>query len=90
MGNIKTRPFAAAQPQQKNSNCLGESCACYVKMHKSRQVQADNSKFSNPEIFYRYTGCGLIAQVPWELVKRKKTPETPQYKLQEKNAKDRT
>jgi hypothetical protein len=26
-------------------------------------------KFVDPEYVYRYTGCGLIAQIPWKLVK---------------------
>lgn len=68
MENLKVCPFAAANPQQKNSDCLGESCACYVKIQKPCLMQTDECEI---EIFYRYYGCGLITQVPWELVKRK-------------------
>ena len=34
MEHAKVCPFAAANPQQENSDCLGDACACYVKMHK--------------------------------------------------------
>jgi hypothetical protein len=73
----KVCPLAAAHPQQENSDCLGEACACYVKMHKHRLMQADGDRFVDPEYFYRYTGCGLIAQVPWELIKREKNSDSP-------------
>ena len=76
MANAKVCPFAAAQPQQKNSDCLGEECACYVKMQKSLLMQTDSNKLVDPEYFYRYTGCGLVAQVPWELIKHEEKPKT--------------
>jgi hypothetical protein len=75
MSNLKVCPLAAAHPQQSNSDCLGEACACYVKMHKHRVMQADGSRFVDPDYFYRYIGCGLVGQVPWELVKRETKPE---------------
>jgi hypothetical protein len=77
MENAKVCPFAAAIPQQKNSDCLGEACACYVKMHKPYLMPTDQCA---PKFFYRYKGCGLVAQVPWELVKRKESPRTTQHK----------
>ena len=70
MANGKICPLAAAQPQQENSDCLGEACACYVKMHKPLQLQVANCKFADPEYFYSYSGCGLVTRVPFELVKR--------------------
>ena len=73
----KVCPLASAHPQQENSDCIGEACACYVKMHKQRLMQADGSRFVDPEYFYRYTGCGLVAQVPWELMKREKNSDSP-------------
>ena len=68
MKNPKVYPFAAANPQQKNSDCLGEGCACYVKMHKPSLKQTDQREM---EFFYRYKGCGLVAHFPLELIKRK-------------------
>lgn len=76
MQNLKVCPLAAAHPQQKNSDCLGEACACYVKMHKRLKMQTDPGKLDDSEFFYRYKGCGLVAQVPWELVKREEKPKT--------------
>ncbi len=73
---MKACPLAAANPEQKNSDCLGEACACYIKMHKHRLTHAESSRFVDSEYFYRYTGCGLIAHVPWELVKREKDQKT--------------
>jgi hypothetical protein len=77
MVNLKVCPLAAAHPQQKNSDCLGEACACYVKMDKQLLMQTESSRLVDPEYFYRYTGCGLVAQVPWELIKREKNSESP-------------
>jgi hypothetical protein len=65
----KVCPLAASHPQQENSDCLGEACACFVKMHKPCLIQTDEFEIDNSEFFYRYKGCGLVAQVPWELVK---------------------
>jgi hypothetical protein len=76
MEKSKLCPFAAANPQQENSDCLGEACACYVKMHKPRLMQTDRCKMVDSEFFYRYKGCGLVAQVPWELVNREENPKT--------------
>ena len=75
MTNFKVCPFAAAQPMQKNSDCLGEACACYVKMQKTRLMQTGNTSIVDPESFYRYVGCGLVAHIPWELVNFEKIPE---------------
>jgi hypothetical protein len=73
----KVCPLAAAHPQQENSNCLGEACACYVIKHKHRTKQTDQGKIDDPKFFYRYKGCGLVAQVPWKLVKREKNSDSP-------------
>ena len=77
----KVCPFAAAHPQPENSDCLGEACACYVRMHKPRVMQGNHCQLADPEYFYRYVGCGLVAHIPWELVKREekqeKRPEQP-------------
>lgn len=78
MANLKTCPFAAAHPHQENSDCLGEACACYVKMDKPRLMQANHCKLTDPEYFYRYAGCGLVTHVPWELVKREEKQQNPQ------------
>ena len=67
MENPKVCPFAAANPQQENSDCLGDACACYVKMYKPCLIPSEHCEI---EFFYRYKGCGLVAHVPWELVKR--------------------
>jgi hypothetical protein len=73
----KVCPLAAAHLQQENSDCLGEACACYVKMYKHFLMQTDGSRFVEHEYFYRYIGCGLVAQVPWELIKREKKSDSP-------------
>jgi hypothetical protein len=80
MENPKVCPFAAANPQQENSDCLGEACACYVKMHKHRLMQTDQCKMIDSEFFYRYKGCGLVTHVPWELVKREENQTTTEPK----------
>jgi hypothetical protein len=72
MENRKTCPFAAAQPQQKNSDCLGESCACYIKLNKRQLKLAEQSNLPDQEFYYCYSGCGLVTQIPWELVKQEK------------------
>ena len=74
--NLRLCPLAAARTQQENSDCLGEACACYVKMHKPRVMQSDRCKLLDPEYFFRYVGCGLIAHIPWELAKREKDQKT--------------
>ena len=80
MKNPKVCPLAAAHPQQKNSDCLGEACACYVKMHKRKTMPTDQGKLVDSKFFYRYKGCGLVAQVPWELVNREENPKTTEPK----------
>ena len=61
MEHAKVCPFAAANPQQENSDCLGDACACYVKMHKPRCIASAEYKMADPEYFYRYFGCGLVS-----------------------------
>jgi hypothetical protein len=80
MGNSKVCPFAAAVPEQKNSDCLGEACACYVKMRKPRLMQTGQIKTIDSEFLYRYKGCGLVAHVPWELVKREENQKATEPK----------
>jgi hypothetical protein len=80
MERHKVCPLAAAHSQQENSDCLGEECACYVKMHKPCLMQTDQSKMIDSEFFYRYKGCGLVTHVPWELVKREENPATTEPK----------
>ena len=76
----KVCPLAAAHPQQENSDCLGEACACYVKMNKPCLMQTDQCEIVDSEFFYRYRGCGLVAHVPWKLVKREETPKSTEPK----------
>jgi hypothetical protein len=73
---MKVCPLAAANPQQQNSDCLEEACACYVKMHKPRPLQADNLAIADPEYFYRYRGCALVTHIPWDPVKQEKNQST--------------
>jgi hypothetical protein len=75
MSNLKVCPLAAANPQQNSSDCLGEACACYVKMHKRRVFQNQGCQFYDSEFYYRYAGCGLVAQIPWQIVKIEKVPK---------------
>ena len=78
MEQHKVCPLASAHPQQKNSDCMGEACACYVKMQKPRLMQTGNTSLVDPQNFYRYDGCGLVAHIPWELVNRENAPKTKQ------------
>jgi hypothetical protein len=78
MEKPKLCPFAAANPQLDNSYCLGEACACYVKMHKPRLMQSDQCKMVDSKFFYHYKGCGLVTHVPWELAKHEENPKTTQ------------
>jgi hypothetical protein len=80
MEQRKVCPLAAAHPEQQNSNCLGEACACYVKMHKPRPLQAGTLTIADPEYFYRYRGCGLVTHIPWELTKREDQPKAANQK----------
>ena len=74
MVNVKkVCPFAAAHPQQENSDCLGEECACYVKLNKRQLMLAEHCNRPDQEFCYRYSGCGLVTRIPWELVKREAT-----------------
>jgi hypothetical protein len=75
MEQHKVCPLAAAHPEQQNSNCIGEACACYVKMHKPRPLQAGALTIADPEYFYRYRGCGLVTHIPWELTKHEDQPK---------------
>ena len=83
MGNAKVCPFAAANPQQENSDCLGDACACYVKMHKPRCIASAEYKMADPEYFYRYFGCGRASYIPWQLAKRERKLKTAEGQMQE-------
>ncbi len=75
---VKVCPFASAQPQQTNSNCLGEACACYVKMHKPRVLRIRGIAVADEKFYLRYEGCGLISHIPWNLViKKENNQKTP-------------
>ncbi len=72
----KVCPFAAADPQQQNSDCLGEVCACYVKMRKSRLLHIGGLTVVDERFYLRYRGCGLITRIPWDPVKKEATKAT--------------
>jgi hypothetical protein len=44
-------------------------------MQKPRLMQTGSTSLVDPESFYRYVGCGLVAHIPWELVNFEKIPE---------------
>ena len=79
----KICPLAAANPDVDNSDCLGEACACYVKMHKPRYLPTEQYRIVDPEFFYRYVGCGLITHIPWELAKHELKPKAAKSKAEE-------
>ena len=83
MEHAKVCPFAAANPQQENSDCLGDACACYVKMHKPRWIASAEYKMADPEYFYSYFGCGLVSHIPWQLAKREVKLKTAEGQMQE-------
>ena len=67
---VKICPLAAANPQQMNSDCLGEACACYVKMNKPRVLHIANIDVADEKFLLRYEGCGLVTHIPWDVVKK--------------------
>ena len=79
----KVCPMAAAYPEQHNSDCLGEACACYVKIVKRRSIRIGDFTFEDTKHFYRYRGCGLVTHIPWELKKRKENPKNVKVRVKE-------
>ena len=65
---MKVCPLAAANPEQKNSDCLGEACACYVQIQKPRVLTDGKEKLLDQEHFFSYFGCGLVTHIPWKKV----------------------
>ena len=72
----KLCPFAAAQPNQENSDCLGENCACHVKLIKPNGIRVFGTEFADPERYLTYEGCGLVSIIPWELKTREASKQT--------------
>ena len=54
---------------EKRQKCLGEKCALYVKIVKSRELKAGDCTYSDPETYLKFEGCGLIKNIPWVPVK---------------------
>jgi len=79
----KVCPLAAAYPEQHNSDCLGEACACYVKIVKRRSIRIGDITFDDPKHVYTYRGCGLVTHVPWELKKRKEKRKNVKAQVKE-------
>lgn len=52
--------------------CLGDKCALYVKGSKQRIMKAGDMTYADPEHYYRFEGCGLIAD---KIVTLAKFPE---------------
>ena len=48
----------------KPVKCRRAKCALWIRIEKP---------LANPFYKLRYEGCGLIARVPWELVKKEET-----------------
>lgn len=74
---MKVCPLAAANPQQQNSDCLGEACACYVKMRKQRILHVGGLTLPDEKFYLRYRGCGLISRIPWDVVEIKADKTAP-------------
>ncbi len=68
LNSAKRCPQAAAVKPHENGACLGESCACYVKLDKP--LELDDAR-----PVYRYSGCGLVSSIPWEPVRREEKPQ---------------
>jgi len=60
--------------------CLGDKCACYLRIMKERILATKEYRFTDPEYYYRYEGCGLMPKIPWKLEKIPETPETPEMR----------
>ncbi len=68
---MKVCPLAAANSEQKNSDCLGKACACYIQIRSPKVLTDGKEKILDQEHFHHYAGCGLIAHIPWTIVKGK-------------------
>ncbi len=73
----KQCPLASIHPAQENSDCLGESCACYVKIYKPKPIAVFGREFADPEHYLKFEGCGLLNTIPWQHV---------EYPKEQKNA----
>lgn len=74
---MKVCPLAAANPQQQDSSCLGEVCACYVKMHKQRILHVGGLTVPDEKFYLHYQGCGLISHIPWDIIEFKAKKPNP-------------
>jgi hypothetical protein len=74
---VKVCPLAAANLQQNDSDCLGEACACYVKMLKPRLLHIGGIAVADEKFILRYEGCGLVTHIPWGVIKKEDTPTAP-------------
>ncbi len=72
---MKVCPLAAANPEQRNSDCLGKACACYVQLQKPRVLTNSREKLLDQEHFFSYLGCGLVTHIPWKKVKSENNSE---------------
>ncbi len=68
LNSAKRCPLVAAVKPHENGACLGESCACYVKLDNPLEP-------CDARPVYRYYGCGLVSSIPWELVKPEEKPQ---------------
>lgn len=59
----KVCPFMslASMAGEEPVKCLGDKCALYVRGSKQRIMKAGEMTFADPEHYYRFEGCGLIA-----------------------------
>jgi len=57
--------------------CLGDSCALFVRLWKPKVWEGAGDKYTDQEVYQVYEGCGLIQQVPWaqQEYKKKTTSE---------------
>ncbi len=72
---MKVCPLAAANPEQTNSDCLGEACACYIQIRSPRVLTDGQERILDREHFHHYAGCGLVAHIPWKKVKSENNSE---------------
>lgn len=68
---MKVCPLAAANPEQKNSDCLGEACACYIQIRSPRVLTDGKERILDEKHFHHYAGCGLVAHIPWKIINGK-------------------
>jgi hypothetical protein len=63
----KVCPLAKGLPDSESALCIGEKCACHIRVVKPAFIAKG---IVDPEIYYIYKGCGIVRTIPWNRVNR--------------------